>query len=68
MFFYTIYTNYKNKFLAKVRKLVISQDKFKEFLLIRGSKIYQEEIKLENKLWVYIYFKMKKQVFILIIN
>ena len=68
MLFCTIYTNYNHKLLAGVRKPTILWNKFKGLALKGGPKVSQEEREREDKMLVYIYFKIKRLVLMLIIN
>lgn len=68
MLFCIIYTNYNHKPLAGVRKPAISWDKFKGLASKRGPKVTLEEKKEENKVLIYICFKIKKLVVMLIMN
>ena len=52
--FYTIYTNYNHKVLAKVKKLAIPWDKFKRLALRGDPKVSQEEKKKKIRCW-YVY-------------
>lgn len=68
MFFCLIYTNYYQKWQARVRKLIILLDKFRRRIFGGGKMIFQEEKEREKGVLVSIYFKMRKQDLILIIN
>lgn len=68
MLFCIIYINYNHKLLAEVEKPEISQNKFKKLSLKKGLKITQKKKKGKNELLVYICFKTRKSVEMLIIN
>lgn len=51
-----------------VRKLKILWDKFRELILNRDSKIFQEKKRRKNEILVYICFEIRKLVLILTIN
>lgn len=67
MLFYTIYTNYNYKPLARIRKPEISWNKFRRLALNKSSNIFQEE-KKKNEVLIYICLKTKELVLNLTIN
>lgn len=55
MLFYIILTNFNHKVLARIRKLVIIQDKFKKSTFKKSLKIAEKKKKkLKNKIGIYI--------------
>lgn len=54
--------------LVEAKKLEIPWDKFKRLAFKGGYKIFQEEIKEKNEIIIYIYYKTRKLILILIIN
>ena len=68
MLFCIIYTNYDQKWLAKVRKPVIAWDKFRGQASGGGKMVFPEKREGERGVLIFICFETRKLDLMLIMN